>query len=87
MDTEFEKIKDKVVLVEVNNTSAREHVGKIERQIRLVKERTRCSTSDMLACGMISLPKNIVIHLVYNVFLWLNMFPLKLGISMDFPPR
>ena len=27
MDTEFEKIKDKVVLVEVNNTAAREHVG------------------------------------------------------------
>ena len=27
MDTEFEKIKDKVGLVEVNTTAAREHVG------------------------------------------------------------
>ena len=37
MDTEFEKIKDKVGLVEVNITAAREHVGEIERHVRLIK--------------------------------------------------
>ena len=37
MDMEFETIKDKVGLVEVNTTAAREHVGEIERHIRLIK--------------------------------------------------
>ena len=36
---------------------------------------------------MICLPKQIVIHLVYNVCLWLNVFPLKSGLSMDCSPR
>ena len=38
MDMEFEKIKDEFDRVEVNTTAAREHVGEIERGIRLVKE-------------------------------------------------
>ena len=73
--------------MEVINTAAREHVGEIERQIRLIKERTRCSTSDMLYCGMIRLHNQSVIHLVYNACLWLNVFPFKLGISIDYSPR
>ena len=64
-------------LLEVNTTAASEHVGEIERQIRLIKEMTRCSTSDILDCDMIYLPKQMVIHLVYNILLWLNAFPLK----------
>ena len=87
MDMESEIIKDNVGLVEVNTTAARDHLGEIERQVRLVKERMRCSTSDMLDCGMIFLPKKIVIHLVYNFCLWLNVFPLKLGLSMDYSLR
>ena len=74
-------------LVEVNTTADREHVGEIESHKRLVKEKTRCSTSDMLYCGMIFLRKYIVIHLVYNVCLWLNAFPLKLILSMVYSPR
>ena len=74
-------------LAEVNTTAAREHMEEIERQIHLVKERTRCSTSDMLNCGIVCLTKQIVIHLVYNVCLWINVFPLKLGLSMDYSPR
>ena len=41
MDQEFDNVKDKMPTLEVNTTAAREHVGKIERSIRLVKE--RCS--------------------------------------------
>ena len=36
MDMEFEKVKDKVGLLEINTTSAREYVANIERQIRLM---------------------------------------------------
>ena len=42
MDMEFEKIKDKVFLLEVNNTTARDHVEEIERKNRLMKERLWC---------------------------------------------
>ena len=37
MDMEFEKINDNFDKVEVNNISAREHVGEIERGISLMK--------------------------------------------------
>ena len=52
MDMELEKVKYKVVLLEVNTIAAREHVAEIEIQIRLMKERTRCSTYDTLDCGI-----------------------------------
>ena len=35
MDMEFDKIKDLLGFLEVNTTAAREHVGDVERQIRL----------------------------------------------------
>ena len=39
MDREFEPVKDLVPLVEINTTAAREHVGLIERRIRVIKEK------------------------------------------------
>ena len=63
MDMEFGKVKDKVGLLEVNTTAAREHVADIGKKI-LMKERTRCSTSEMLECGIKYLDKQIVIHMV-----------------------
>ena len=59
MDMIFKKVKYKVDLLEVNNTSSQEHVAEIEGKIRLMKERTRCSTSDMLDCGIKYLHKHI----------------------------
>ena len=41
MDREFEPVKDLVPLVEINTTAAREHVGLIERRIRVVKEKNK----------------------------------------------
>ena len=37
MDMEFEKVRDKLTIIEVNTTAAREHVPEIERQIFLIK--------------------------------------------------
>ena len=37
MDQEFEKVKDRIPSLEVNTTVPREHAGKIEHGIRLVK--------------------------------------------------
>ena len=38
MDMKFVKFMDEVPLVDINPTLARERVGEIERQIRVVKE-------------------------------------------------
>ena len=37
MEMEFEKVRDKLAIIEVNTTAAREHVPEIERQIFLIK--------------------------------------------------
>ena len=81
---EFEKVSEKLNNIEVNTTAAREHVGEIERQIRLIKERARAMVADM---PFKYIPKQIVIHLIYFVALWLNAFPNKNGISEKYSPR
>ena len=75
MDKEFDKIRDAVGHLEINTTAAREHDTEIERQIKTVKERTRCSIASLLNCGIEHLHKQIVIHLVYKDTLWFNAFP------------
>ena len=50
MDGEFDKIKPEVEL-DVNSSAAREHVGKIERYHKTLKERCRCVVSAMRAIG------------------------------------
>ena len=58
MDMEFEKIKHIFDKVEVNTTAAREHVGEIERGIRLMKERSQCFISDLRNCWVYTFSKN-----------------------------
>ena len=78
MDGEFEKIKSLMPSVECNTTAAMEHVSEVERTIRTVKERIR----GLLATLPFShVPKRMKIEFVYFVILWLNAFPVKLGIS------
>jgi len=84
MDQEFDKVKDKMPSLEVNTTAAREHVGEIERGIRLVKERCRGVRAIM---PFQQIPKSFVIHLVYFCVMWLNSFPAKQGISKKLSPR
>ena len=84
---EFEKIKDDFELVEVNTTAAREHVGEIERGIRLIKEQSRSVISDLRAAGFTYLHKIIVVHCVYFVVMMLNAVPADSGISQPFSLR
>ena len=62
MDMEFEKIKDLVGFLEVNTTAARELVGDVERQIHLIKERTRCVTTGL---PFDPIPKMVLIHVIH----------------------
>ncbi len=41
MDMELDKLKELLTHVALNSTAAREHVGEIERKIRVIKERAR----------------------------------------------
>ena len=77
MDMEFEKVKEQegMELVDVNTTAAREHVGEIERGIRYLKERCRCSVSTFTMAGIKYLARPIVIRLVYNVTVLVNAVP------------
>ena len=89
MDMEFEKFKEQegIKLVDVSTTVAREHVGEIERDIRYLKERCRCSISTFAIVGIKYLGKPIVIRLVYDVTVLVNAVPDPLGVSEQYLPR
>ncbi|KAL7460882.1 LOW QUALITY PROTEIN: hypothetical protein ACHAXS_001318, partial [Conticribra weissflogii] len=84
MDGEFEAVKEKVPGVVINTTAAQEHVGDIERKIWVIKERAQGTLNTL---PFQTLPKQILIELIYFHVLWLNAFPVKNGISDCFSPR
>ena len=63
IDMEFEKVKDLVLLVEVNTTAAREHVGLVERAVRHFKEKVRAKTSEF---PFMWIPILVLIQTVYS---------------------
>jgi hypothetical protein len=78
MDMEFEKLKDMLPNVTLNTTAAREHIGEIERKIRVIKERGR-GTINMLPYE--TMPKLMIIELMHFCVMWMNSFPVKSGVS------
>jgi hypothetical protein len=83
MDQEFDKVKDACKMVEINTTTAHEHVGKIKRFICTIKE---CSHALVLDLLYTTLPRQVVIHLVYFAVLWLNSLPAAAGVSDKYSP-
>ncbi len=81
---EFEKLKDMLPNVTLNTTAANEHVGEIERMIRVIKERGR-GTINMLPYE--TMPKLMVIELMHFCVMWMNSFPVKSGVSKKWSPR
>jgi hypothetical protein len=84
MDNEFEKVKDHLPHVTLNTTAAAEHVGDIERRIRVIKE---CCRGIICTLPYRRLPQVMLIHLLHHVVMWLNNFPVVHGISRRFSPR
>ena len=66
VDKEFEAVKEHVSFLQINTTAAREHVGKIEQELRTVKERVQCTTGGF---PFQSIPTMVLIYTVYNVCL------------------
>ncbi len=84
MDNEFEKLQNLVPVLAVNTTVAKEHVPKVERCIRLIKECSRGVLNTLLFKKM---PQIMLIDLFYHILLWLNAFPTKSGVSETLSPR
>ena len=84
MDMEFQPLQELLPNVVVNTTAANEHVAKIERRIRVVKERARAIINTL---PYRRLPKRMVVKVMYFVTMWLNSFPVNNGISRKFSPR
>jgi hypothetical protein len=83
MDNEFNKVTDHAPNVILNTPAASEHVGDIERRIRVIKERCRgilCT----LPCT--HFPQIMLVHLLHHVVMWLNNIPVKNGVSDRYSP-
>ena len=75
---EFEKGAELLRNLEVNTKEVRERVVDFERGIITVKERVRGIIATLpYAC----LTAQITIHLLYFVMIWLNIVPVRNGIS------
>ena len=84
IDMEFDKLKPLMPHVALNTTAAREHVGEIERKIRVIKERARGTFNTM---PYKKLPKMMVKELLHFCVMWMNTFPMKSAISKKWSPQ
>ena len=84
MDNEFDKVKQQTPHLNINTTAANEHVGDIERKIRVIKERAR---GIICTLPYKKLPQSMLVQLLHFVVMWLNNFPVANGISSTYSPR
>jgi hypothetical protein len=83
MDMEFEKLRTMMPHVALHTTAAREYVGEVEQKISVIKERARGTLNTL---PYKKLPKLMVIELLHFCVMWLNLFPVKSGISKKWSP-
>ena len=82
-DNEFEKIREGVQPIPVDIVAREEHVPRIERSIRTLKERVRCFCH---STPFEYLPLTMLLAVVEQVNNWLNQFPEHDGISNELSP-
>ena len=63
---EFDAVREHVPFLQVNTTMVREHVGKIEREIRTTKERTQCTIGEF---PFQTISTMVFLYTVYNMAL------------------
>ena len=81
MDNEFNKFGNHIPETNMNTPVAAKHVGEIERNIWVIKERAR-----KIICTLPykRLPSIMLIHLMHFVVMWLNNSPVSNGISSTY---
>ena len=79
-DGKFETLQEHYSAL-LNICAAKKHIPKIERKIKVLKERCR---ANMSVTPFPKLPKLLTIYLVYREAFWLNSFPFdKVEVSKD----
>ena len=70
--------------IQLNTTSADEHVPEVERRICVIKEhfREEYNTSPMKRFTI-----EMIIAKIGNILFWLNYFPANKGVSKEYSPR
>ena len=76
----LDAVKENLSFLEINTTASREHVAEIERELRQVKERVRCTSSEF---PFQFIPTMVHIYTFYNFYLCLNALPPLSGISQE----
>ena len=84
MDIQFGPVASKISHVAVNTAVAREHVGYIKIQIRVVKEHLRATLNTL---PFRAVHKRFIVELVYFTALWINYFPENTVIYKVYSPR
>jgi hypothetical protein len=84
MSGEFQKVKNELPLLVCNTAAAKEHVSKAEHSICTIKE---CLHKIVCTLPFTYIPRQLKIELIYFVVLWLNVFPVKTGISAMYLPQ
>jgi hypothetical protein len=84
IDIEFDKLRNLLAHVALNTTGAREHAGKIEQKIRVIKERARGTINTL---PYKKLPRLMVIELLHFCVMWMNSFLVRSGVSDKWSPR
>jgi hypothetical protein len=84
VDREFECLRSDLLELNLNTTADSERVPDVERQIRVLKERSRSIQSTL---PFQAIPGRIIIELVYYVAFWFNAFPTSSGVSSTYSPR
>ena len=82
-DNEFEKLRDHVAPAALNIVARGEHLGPIERSVRTIKERVRCSCH---AIPYKRIPKLMTQSVVEKTVTWLNAFAARDGVSQTLSP-
>jgi hypothetical protein len=86
-DLEFECLHGAIATdmrATLNTASEDEHVPEVERCIRTIKERTRCTYQ---STGFERYPPKLIVEMVFLSVFWLNAFPHKHGVSPTISPR
>ena len=74
-------------LIDANTTAYRKYVGEIERDIKIIKERSIFFMKTLVIKGILNVHKQIVIHMICFVNMVLNAVRATLGVSKVYYPR
>ena len=86
-DMEFEKTIGDSDVAFVNTTGAREYVIDKERGIHKMKESVHYTVLELRRLKLSTLPKQVIIHMVYFVVMCINAGPSGNRISQVYSPR